>query len=174
MTAKLLMPLALLAVLGLPAKALAHVIETDYLLPSLGAAAASDAPSIEADTSDSSAIKFTSQFTSGEPFKNGKITIYAPGNDQEPWLISKTDENGEFEFEPDKSIEGDWTIEIGEGGHWDSWTVPVKAKGKGVTYGEISDASSILPEIPSQLLVIGAACVSGGLGSVLFRRKRSI
>ncbi|MEO0378496.1 MAG: hypothetical protein AAF329_28650 [Cyanobacteria bacterium P01_A01_bin.17] len=173
MTAKLLMPLALLAVLGLPTKAIAHVIETDYLLPSLEATSDQDAPSLEAEGADSSAITFTSQFTSGEPFKNAKITIYAPGNDEKPWLVSEMDENGEFEFEPDKSIEGDWTIEIGEGGHWDSWTVPVKAKGKSVTYGEISDASSQFPEIPAQLLVIGAACLSGGVGSTLLRRKRS-
>lgn len=173
MTTKLLMPLALLAVLGLPTKAVAHLIETDYLLPSFEAASDQDAPSLEADSSDSS-IKFTSKFTTGEPFKNGKITIYAPGNDEKPWLVSEMNENGEFEFEPDRSIEGDWTIEIGEGGHWDSWTVPVKAKGKSVTYGEISDASSQFPEVPSQLLVIGAACLSGGVGSVLLRRKRSM
>ena len=165
MNAKLLMPLALLTVFGLPATAFAHVIETDYLLPSL------TAPSLEADKSKD-AIKFTAKFTSGEPFKNGKITIYAPDNTEEPWLVTQMNEKGEFEFEPDRAKEGDWTIDIGEGGHWDSWTVPVKATKKGVTYGEISDASSQLPEIPAQLLVIGAACLSGGVGSALLRRKR--
>ena len=165
MTAKLLMPLALLTVLGLPTTALAHVIETDYLLPT------PKASSLEADQKGS-AIKFSAKFTSGEPFKNGKVTIYAPGNQEKPWLVTQLDENGEFEFQPDQETEGDWTIDIGEGGHWDSWTVPVKTKGKKVTYGEISDASSQLPEMPTQLWVIGAACLSGGVGSVLLRRKR--
>lgn len=166
MTTKLLMPLVLLTILGLPAKSLAHMIETDYLLPSLAA------PSLQADNTDSStAIKFTAQFSSGEPFKNAKITIFAPDNEAEPWLVTQMDENGEFQFEPDQTKQGDWTINIGEGGHWDSWVVPVKAKGKSVTYGEISDASSVPQEFPPALFVIGA-CLSGGLGSVLLRRRR--
>ncbi len=166
MTAKLLMPLALLTVLGLPTKVMAHMIETNYLLPTL------DAPSLNTDSTSDAAITFTAKFSSGEPFKNGKVTIYEPGNMDEPWLVSQLDEKGEFEFLPDRSKQGEWTINIGEGGHWDSWTVPVKTKGKNVTFGEISDASATTPGIPPNLLVIGAICVSGGLGSVLLRTHR--
>ncbi|MGF1600918.1 MAG: hypothetical protein GFH24_608378n38 [Chloroflexi bacterium AL-N5] len=165
MTAKLFMPLALLTVLGLPTTAVAHMIETNYLLPS------PVSPGVKT-SQEGSGVKFTAKFSSGEPFSNGKVTIYAPGNDEKPWLESQMNEEGEFEFQPDQSKEGDWTINIGEGGHWDSWTVPVKAKGKSITYGEISDASSQTPEMPPQLLVLGAACLSGGIGSVVLRSRR--
>jgi nickel transport protein len=165
MTTKLLMPIALFTVLGLPTTAFAHMIETDYLLP------APVAPGVKA-SQDRGTVKFTARFSSGEPFSNGKITVYAPGNEDTPWLETQTNEEGEYEFQPDQSQEGDWTINIGEGGHWDSWTVPVKAKGKSVTFGEISDASSQTPGVPPHLLVIGAACLSGGIGSVLLRARR--
>jgi nickel transport protein len=165
MTAKLLIPLVLLTAMGLPTKALAHVIETNYLLPESGT------PTLESKRTGDTGIKFSSTYNTGEPFSNGKVTIWAPDNEDKPWLVSKMDENGEYEFKPDPSKTGDWTIDIGEGGHWDSWTIPVKAQGNSIIYGELSDASSTMPEVPSQLLIIGAACLSGGVGSLLLRAR---
>ncbi|MGB7417242.1 MAG: hypothetical protein WA902_23810 [Thermosynechococcaceae cyanobacterium] len=166
MTAKFLIPLAMLTLLGLPTKTLAHVIETDYLLPK------PVAPNLKSTETSDSGIKFTTKFTSGEPFRNAKITIWAPNNEDKPWLVSHTNENGEYEFKPDPALAGDWTIDIGEGGHWDSWTIPVKAKGNSITYGELSDASSSMPALPPHMIAFGAACLSGGIGSVLLRARR--
>lgn len=166
MTAKALMPLALLTVLGLPTQTLAHSIETNYLLP------APIAPNVEVDNANSAAIKFTTQFSTGEPFAHAKVTIYAPNRADEPWLVTQTDENGEVEFQPDQAQEGEWTIDIGEGSHWDSWTVPVQSRDGSIIYGEISDASSGLTPQPASFLVLGAVCLWGGVWSVLVRARR--
>lgn len=165
MKAKLLLPLALFTVFGVSTRTLAHVIETDYLLPA-------PVTGGETDSVSRSAIKFTAKFSSGEPYPNAKVTIYAPDDQEKPWRVMQANEKGEFEFLPDRSKPGEWTVDIGEGSHWDSWTVPVMSTGGSITYGELSDASSHLPSIPPQLLVIGAACISGGVGSVLLRSHR--
>ncbi|PZD71028.1 hypothetical protein C1752_08470 [Acaryochloris thomasi RCC1774] len=166
MKAKLFLPLTLLAVLGISGKTLAHVIETDYLLPT------PIAPDGVTGSVSRSAIKFTAKFSSGEPYPNAKVTIYAPDDQEKPWRVMQANEEGEFEFQPDQSKPGEWTVDIGEGSHWDSWTVPVMSTGGSITYGELSDASSHLPSIPPQLLVIGAACVSGSVGAVALRSRR--
>ena len=147
MKRKLWISLALLTILGLPAKALAHAVETNYILKD-------------------AALELTAVYSTGEPMKNANVKIYAPGNTSEPLMEAKTDENGRFLFSPDREMPGEWEVSISQEGHGDILTVPVSQKGV-----ELEDISAI-PQISPQLLIIGALCVSGGFGSALLFAKR--
>ncbi len=104
-----------------PSIALAHQVETNYQLKS--------------DT-----LEIQSVFSTGEAFESAQIIVYSPQNPDQPWLEAKTDQNGEFMFNPDPAIAGDWKVEIGEDSHWDRLIIPV-------TEGEIKiDEIAYLPD----------------------------
>jgi nickel transport protein len=148
MKAKLLMPLVLLTTLGLPAQVLAHSVQTDYLL------------NVQKD------LEITSTFSTEEPLQNAKVQVFAPGNPTQPWAEGKTDAQGRFIFEPDKTLPGEWEVRIGEGGHMDILTVPVGQEGVNV-----EEISNLPRQLSPKLLLVGAACLSGGL-ITLFLRSR--
>ena len=161
MTSKFLLPVVVLTALGMAAPAKAHMIETNYLLPS-------PAATITPSGADSSALKITAVFSTGEPYANAKIEIFAPGNSDNPWRVTTADENGEYHFVPDAQQPGNWTINIGEDSHWDSLTVPVQARGEGFSYGTISQAR---PDRSADAIAIGTAIVLGGFGYWSMRRR---
>jgi nickel transport protein len=97
------------SLLGFPAQALAHQVETFYFVQD--------------------ELEFQSTFSSGEPFAGATVEIYAPNNLDEPWLTLTTDEEGRFSFLPDESIQGNWEVSIEQEGHADYWTVPVGEQG---------------------------------------------
>jgi nickel transport protein len=100
----------LLSVVSLPKVALAHAVETDY-------------------QAMSDRLEIHSMFSTGEAFEGAPVVVYAPNDPTKPWLETKTDANGQFVFQPDPSIPGEWSVEIGEGGHWDNLIVPVNDQG---------------------------------------------
>ena len=104
----LLLPV-FLGILGIPAKTLAHAMQTNYAF-------------LEK-------LEFQSVYSNGEPAKNAKVLIYAPNNLDEPWMMGKTDEQGRFSFLPDNSIHGKWEVEFKQEGHEDILMVPVNEKG---------------------------------------------
>lgn len=148
MKPKVLMPLILLAVLGLPARVLAHAMETNYVLE------------------DANKVQFTAVFSTGEPHKNAKVKIYAPNNLSEPVLETQTDENGQFTLETDQKIPGEWEVSIGESGHQDILTVPVTPKG--VNLNDISE----VPVHQSPQIPLVAIVLSGGMGSAVLATRR--
>lgn len=152
MKSKLLMPLLLLAVLGVPTRAFAHAMETNYVLE------------------EANKVKFTAVFSTGEPHKNAKVKIYAPNDLSQPVLEAKTDENGQFTFDTSEKMPGEWEVSIGESGHQDILTVPVTSKGI-----NLNDISEVPPHQSPQIPLV-AIVLSGGMGSaaLLSRRLRSI
>ncbi len=146
----------LLSLVSLPKVALAHSVETDF-------------------QSMSNRLEIKSMFSTGEAFENAPVVIYAPNNPTQPWLEAKTDANGEFVFQPDPSIPGEWSIEIGEGGHWDQIIVPVNEQGiesEKVGYRDGHPYHTHNPIANRYILtgVVGVAII-GGVGSGLLRRK---
>ncbi|WP_261890525.1 transthyretin-like family protein [Acaryochloris marina] len=81
MKSKVLMPLLLLAVLGVPVRVMAHALETNYVLEEVNK------------------VQFTAVFSTGEPHKKAKVKIYSPDNLTEPVMETETDENGQFTFD---------------------------------------------------------------------------
>ncbi len=152
MKSKLLMPLLLLAILGVPVRALAHALETNYVLE------------------EANKVQFTAVFSTGEPHKNAKVKIYSPDNLSEPVMETQTDENGQFTFDTSQKIPGEWEVSIGESGHQDILTVPVTSKG--INLNDISEA----PNHQSPHIPLVAIVLSGGMGTatLLSRRLRAL
>ncbi|MEO1400637.1 MAG: carboxypeptidase regulatory-like domain-containing protein [Cyanobacteria bacterium J06635_1] len=124
MKATLLVPLMLLGSLAVPSKALAHAVQTHYLLNS------------------QQSLELEATFGNGEPFKGAKVSVYAPNNPVQPWTQGVTDSQGRFEFEPNRAIEGDWEVTIRQQGHGDILRVPVSDDGIQadlISRGEASD-----------------------------------
>ncbi len=99
----------LLGVVAMPSHTLAHTMFTNYLLN---------------DTLD-----FQSTYSTDEAAKNAEVYVYAPDDLEEPWLETRTDEEGRFSFLPDTSIPGDWEVQIIDEGHGEVIIVPVTEEG---------------------------------------------
>lgn len=109
MKAKFVAPLMMLGLLATGGRALAHGVQTDYLL--------------------SNQLQLQSTFSNGQPLKGAKVSVYAPNNPSQPWTQGVTDAQGRFAFEPDRALVGDWEVTILQQGHGDILTVPVDAAG---------------------------------------------
>lgn len=154
MKARFIVLLALMAVIGVAPRAIAHSVETDFEFTAEG-------------------LEFTSQFSTGEPFENAEVQVFSPDNPTEPWMTGTTDENGRFSFQPDESISGEWEVRFGEGDHGDLWTVPVNEMG--IDLDNISDAEpQFFASHPLVLTgVIGLGTVAG-LALYLSRKEKTL
>ncbi|MBD1912819.1 MULTISPECIES: carboxypeptidase regulatory-like domain-containing protein [unclassified Leptolyngbya] len=143
----------LVALFGFPSQAMAHAAWTDYQMLV-------------------DQFELTSVYSTGEPYSNAPVRIYAPNNTEQPWLEGNTDESGNFAFTPDTSLPGNWRIRIGEPGtdHGDILTVPVTAQG--VQIDEISQNSFDKPHWWAQQTSVALGAFGSGLGSVLLLRRR--
>ena len=149
----LYLPLVCLGLLGLPARVLAHAVETNYLM--------------SADELEMQAI-----YSTGEPLSGVEVQVFAPGNTSEPWMTGTTDAEGRFSFLPDGAQQGEWQVDINmeaEDGHGDSLTVPVGAQG--IEMQNISQAVDEHDGIDSKG-VLGAIAVIGMLAVDTFLSRR--
>ncbi|MEB3181381.1 MAG: hypothetical protein VKL59_20450 [Nostocaceae cyanobacterium] len=146
MRAILLTLVMILGILGLPGVAFAHSVETDYFL------------------TPKSELEFQVKFSTGEPYHDAQVQVYAPNDTSKPWKQVKTNAQGEFAFLPDKSIPGEWTVKIGELEHSDILSVPVTQEG--VNVDQISEGRNN-PKGSNQFVVLGFVIATGGIGTKL-------
>jgi len=116
--------LMLAAVLGtaaglatMPTKALAHQVQTNYILNS------------QASDESTDRLELRTTFSNGQPLKGAKVHVYAPDQPYRVHAVGKTDSQGRFTFVPDEPISGDWEVNIEREGHQDILTVPVTEEG---------------------------------------------
>lgn len=108
---------ALLGVAIAPTKAMAHQVQTNYILNS------------QAGDGTSDRIELRTTFSNGQPLKGAKVKVYAPDQPYHVRAVGKTDAQGRFTFVPDEPISGDWEVNIEREGHQDILTVPVTEEG---------------------------------------------
>ena len=120
--------LMILAIASIPSKAFAHAIQTNYLLFSELASQSRDNLDTRLEATQQG-LEIQSTFSTEEPVQEAEVSVYAPNNPDEPWMVGYTDEEGKFSFIPDTSIEGDWEIAIIQEGHEDYLTIPVGEQG---------------------------------------------
>jgi nickel transport protein len=143
--------LAVLVMLGSPGTARAHILEMNYLL------------------SAQSQFEIEAKYGSGEPYQQAPVQVYAPNDPSKPWLEGTTDDKGHFAFRPDPTIQGEWTLKVGDpetSDHGDILTIPVSEKG--VEVNLVSELPHASQKGLSQLLVLGLAALSGLIGSRLW------
>ena len=143
----------LLGVVAMPSHTLAHTMFTNYLLN---------------DTLD-----FQSTYSTDEAAENAEVYVYAPNDLEEPWLETRTDEEGRFSFLPDTSIPGDWEVQIIDEGHGEVIIVPVTEEGvdfENISYEYKQDLHySSIPMSPLHSLLISAGVA--GLWFAVLRKN---
>lgn len=146
--------LSLVAMLTIPAKALAHAVETNYILNGPG-------------------LEFQSTYSTGEPLQGATVQIFAPSNPDKPWMEITADNEGKFAFTPDASIPGDWEVVIRKEGHDDIWTVPVDKQG--IEFDQIGQGShSDIHYASAPLAMVGVAAMAAVAGGVWVLRRRQV
>jgi len=143
---------ALAAMAVVPAKAMAHQVQTNYF--------------VNSQSGDS--VELQTTFGNGQPLKGAKVTVYAPDQPLRARITGQTDNQGRFTFLPGEAIDGDWEVNIERAGHQDILTVPVNEKGIDLdlmaSNGVIDQGGSDFHYANSPLAAIGgivvaAACV---------------
>lgn len=114
---KVLMLTAALGLAIVPTKAMAHQVQTNYILDS------------QAGNGTSDRLELRTTFSNGQPLKGAKVKVYAPDQPHRVHTVGKTDAQGRFTFVPDEPISGDWEVNIKREGHEDILTVPVTEDG---------------------------------------------
>ncbi|MDY7015455.1 MAG: carboxypeptidase regulatory-like domain-containing protein [Cyanobacteriota bacterium] len=102
---KLILPLALLAILGFSAKGWAHGTAISYKIEQ--------------------AIAIEATYDSGKPMANAQVLIYAPDNPSQVWQKGTTDERGKFVFIPDRARSGNWEVAVRQAGHGEIAVIPI-------------------------------------------------
>lgn len=136
-----------------PKAVFAHAVETNYQM-----------------IADS--LEIQSTFGTEEVFPNAPIVVYSPDNPTEPWLEGTTDAEGKFVFNPDPSIAGEWSIEIGEDSHWDRLTIPVDDRGIDLDeIGRLDEPPAHHHRYFANPFMIAAVALGTGIGGRLLGRK---
>jgi nickel transport protein len=143
--------------LGFTAPALAHTVETNYQI------------------AEHKKLETHSLYSTGEPFSQAPVRVYAPNGSDLPWLSAQTDAQGQFTFTPDTQIAGRWLVEIGQSDHADNITLDVSRQGvqvKEINEKAQAEIAPVAHPFQQQWLVLGFATVFGSLGTRLFASYR--
>lgn len=164
---KILMLVTVLGLATIPTEAMAHQVQTNYILNSQSE-----------DRVSSDSLELRTTFSNGQPLKGAKVKVYAPDQPYRVHAVGKTDSRGRFTFAPDQSISGDWEINIKQEGHEDILTVPVTEKGIDLELmaqtGLEQIGNSDVHYASSPWMVVGGMAVAAAcLGFAKVSRKKS-
>lgn len=112
------------------------------------------------------------KYDSGDPISHAEVTIYSPGNEDEPFQAGVTDRNGRFLFFPD--MDGVWKVVINDGtGHGGTKFITIKDS-------SIVQGPEVEMPIGKKTKILAGISVIFGLTGILFfvlagrERKRSV
>ena len=143
---KLIIPLLLLLILGIPATAYAHGAKIEYSI--------------------NMTIDIVAKYDNGELMSGAQVVVYAPDDPSSPWLTGICDSEGRFSFTPDTSKPGTWTIQVRKSGHGDIVHIPV---------GESTAVTGGTGGYTALQIVLMSVCGIWGFASVAlyFSRRRA-
>ncbi len=156
-----LLVMASISMAAIPAEALAHQVQTDYIL---NGQTNSPVSSEGGQTGNSLSLQTT--FSNGQPLKGATVIVYAPDQPDRVWTKGVTDSQGRYTFVPDRSISGEWKVDIQREGHADILQVPVTEEGIEIDLvaqennQDVHFAGSPLVAVGS--MAIAAACIGFG------------
>lgn len=108
-------------------------------------------------------IQLQAAFDSGEPMANAQVTVYAPDDPAEPWLVGEADADGYFAFAPDTTIPGRWAVFVRTAGHGDT------------LYFDMDDTATITGTASAgggftvpQIILMSASVIWGLVGTALY------
>ncbi|MGB3294982.1 MAG: hypothetical protein WBB01_18520 [Phormidesmis sp.] len=164
-----LLIMASVSMAAIPVEAFAHQVQTDYILNGQ----ASSPVDSETGSRVGGSLSLRTTFSNGQPLKGATVIVYSPDQPDRVWTKGVTDSQGRYTFVPDRSISGEWKVDIQREGHADILKVPVTGEGieidlmAQVDNQDVHFAGSPLAAVGS--IAIAAACIGFGR----FTRKRS-
>lgn len=110
-------------------------------------------------------------YSSGQPMASAQVVVYSPQKPGEPWITGQTNEQGEFEFQPD--TDGNWEVVIRQAGHGTTVSVPVGTQVAQAqdNHTKAQPTTALMAEPianPIQRWVSAGAAFWGLIGTVLF------
>ena len=137
--------------------------------PALAHAALLELRSVEA-------IRIVAFYDTGEPMAQAQVIVYAPDAPASAWSRGVTDDAGRFDFVPDPSLPGRWSVQVRQAGHGAIAHVDLPATEDGprvetavliATDGSGSVGGTLLQRVTMVALVLW-----GALGTALFFMRR--
>lgn len=148
--------IGLSATFGIATDAWGHAVQTDYFVDLFAAELS---------------LELTATYSSGEPMQEAQVLVYAPNEQATPWLTSETDASGNFTFEPDESLPGEWRIEFKKEGHQDMLLVPVDDRG--IDYINITQTENRDVHYAGGLASVAIGVLALASGLVIVAKKRA-
>ena len=163
-----LLLMASVSMATIPAEVFAHQVQTNYIL--------NDQPNSLTDSEESQAdqsLSLQTTFSNGEPLKGATVLVYSPDQPDRVWKKGVTDSEGRYTFVPDRSISGEWKVDIQREGHADILKVPVT--GEGIEVDMMAQVENQDVHFAGSPLVAGGsvAIATACLGFGYFARKRA-
>ena len=121
---------------------------------------------IELSVVNADTVAILAEFDTGEPMSEAQVIIYAADNPREAWLTGVADQNGEYSFELDTSIAGQWSVAVRTAGHGDIRYLYVANNGS-IELEEISERPAWL----TFLMAAGVVIILGGVAYWYSRPK---
>lgn len=108
------------------------------------------------------AVELIALFDDGTPMAEAQVSIYTPLDATSPWLTGIADDQGRFVFVPDRSIAGQWDIQLRTSGHGD-WVY------LDIAEGAITDLRGSGGGLTTaQIALMSIAIVWGFIGTALY------
>jgi nickel transport protein len=118
-------------------------------------------------------VAVAATYHSGRPMAGAQVTVMAPGEADEPWLVGECDSDGRFDFTPPVDRPGTWEVLVAHHGHGGRVSVAIAEEGEQTGSAEVTaEASSTAHLTALQRIVMGACVVWGLVGTALFFSRR--
>lgn len=101
------------------------------LLASAIPAQAAFAHGVDLSITPREGVEVKAAFDGGEPMAGAQVSVFAPGEPDEPWLVGTADEDGRFFFVPDPELPGTWEAQVRQAGHGGTVEIEVEPAGAG-------------------------------------------
>ncbi len=104
-------------------------------------------------------VEIIAAFDSGEIMDQAQVSIFAPNDLANPWLVGTTDDQGRFFFTPDPKIAGTWDVQVRKAGHGEIIHIPIEG-------GTVLTNSSGFTGM--QIFIMSASVIWGLIGTALY------
>jgi nickel transport protein len=118
-------------------------------------------------------VVIEARYDTGQPMVGARITVYAPDNPTQPWLVGTSDEAGRFSFLPAPELSGTWAVQARQAGHGALVHFQLsEAVEPGTETTLVIPATSVDPGGPAQRWIMALAVIWGFIGTALFFARR--
>lgn len=114
-------------------------------------------------------VLLNAKFDTGEIMTEAQVSIFAPNDLANPWLVDSADELGNFRFTPDVAIPGLWEVQVREAGHGDILRLSLD---EGVMASLSTAKGAVGGFSVAQIVLMSASIIWGFVGTAFYFASR--